>query len=262
MNYTADMLEIWWATLSHTMKDQTMRFPIALVLGALLAGVFWLLAAYSARLWNRRFYLNMGLQLLCGLAAILTLLYTLTFASSDSLVSAIDNTLLKWETTAKNDGEWKHEAFCRAWDEVAAAGTEPDVTKSPSPRTDPSINLLSMNNPQSKIIVARSHANSANEQFRAQNPYLSSILKPPGSVPDAMLEADLIEWFTSNPGTSYPLERGVNVLVTILKNQAKSQMSEVITYTKRLSLGLFLVTQLVVFILISFLAYRSISPTR
>jgi hypothetical protein len=256
------MLELWWASLSQTMQDQSMRFPIALVLGAVLACLCWILAGYSARLWNRQFYLNIALNLLCGFAALLTLVYTLTFASSDSLVAAIDNSLMKWETQAKNNREWRQEAFCRSWDEVAAAGTEPDVTRSPSPRTDPSINLLPMNNPQSNIIVARSHANAANEQFQAENPYLSSILRPPGSVPDEMLEADLIEWFTANPGTSYPLERGIKILVSILNNQAKSQMGEVITYTKRLSLGLFLVTQLAVFILISVLAYRSISPTR
>ncbi len=262
MNYIANIFELWWASLTQTMQDQSMRFPIALVIGAVLACLCWILAGFSARLWNRRFYLNIGLQFLCGIAAVLTLMYTLTFISSDSLAAAVENSLVKWETNAKNDREWTHEAFCRSWDEVAAAGTEPDVHKSPSPRTDPSINLLPMNNPQSKKIVARSHAKCASEHFQNNNPYLATILKPPGSIPDEMLESDLIEWFTANPGTSYPLDRGVGVLVRILKTQAKSQMPEIITYTKRLSGGLFLVTQLLVFLLISFLAYRSISPTR
>lgn len=262
MNYIGEMLEIWWISLSETMRDQTMRFPIAMVLGAVLACLFWILAAYSARLWNRRFYLNIGLQILCGVTAVLTLIYTLTFVSSDSIKSAVREKLTRWESKAKNDAEWQNEAFKRAYDEVARTGSEPTVKKSPTPRTDPSITSLPMTTPQSKMVVARSHAFSALEYFESECPYLSSILKAPGSVPDEILEADLVDWFTKNPGTSYPQERGVSVLLRILTNEAEKQIEPVVRYTKRLSLGLFLVTQLFVLILIAILAYRSIRPTR
>lgn len=261
MNYAAEMLEIWWLSLSQTMRDQTMRFPMALVIGVLLAGVLWLLAAYSARLWNRRFYLNVGLQVLCGIAAVLTLFFTLTFASSDSLKEAVRQRLDKWEYKAKNDAVWKDEAFKRAYDEVAVSGSETTVKKSPTPRTDPSITTLPMNNPNTKKIVARSHAFSALEYFNQECPYLASVLNAPGSIPDDILNEDLIDWFTKNPGTSYPQERGISVLLKILKNQGEKQIEPVVSYTKRLSLGLFIVTQFVVFALIALLAYRSIRPT-
>jgi hypothetical protein len=262
MNYLIDMLELWKASLSETMRDNSMRFPIAAVLGLILGAICWILAGYSARLWNRRFYLKVGLQILCALASLLTIVYTLTFASSDSLNAAVENQLLRWQNEARNDAEWRTETFAKAWDEIARAGTEPDVKKSPSPRTDPSITILPLNNPLSKIIVARSHANAASEYFQKKRPYLASILKPPGSIPDELLEDDLIKWFTENPGSAYPHERGVDVLVRVLKSEAAAQMEPIITYTKRLSLGLLLVTQLLVFTLISVFAYRSIIPTR
>jgi hypothetical protein len=256
------MLDLWWASLSQTMQDHTMRFPVAFALGAVLGGFCWLLAAYSAKLWNRRYYLNIGLQVLCGGAALLTLLYTLTFASSESLEQAVQNRLTRWESEAKNDAKWRHEIFCKAWEEVARAGTEPDVRPSPSPRTDPAITTMSLNNPLTKMTVARVYGNEAGHYFALKCPYLATILKPPGNIPDEMLQQDLIEWFTQNPGTNYPAERGLGVLVKVLNTQASSQMDPIVTYTKRFSLGLFLVTQCLVFGLIALLAYRSIKPTR
>ena len=58
MQYTVELLELWWASLAATMKDRSLVFPISVVLGAFAGVICWMLAAYSARLWNKRFYLK------------------------------------------------------------------------------------------------------------------------------------------------------------------------------------------------------------
>lgn len=260
MQYTVELIELWWATLTATMKDSSLAFPISLVLGAIAGIGFWMIAAYSARLWNKRFYLKPGLQVLCGIAAILSVVYALTFASSKNTEEAVRNRLAVWQEKAVNDQSWQDEAFKDAWDAVAKSGLEDGVTLSPSPRTDPNINTLPMSHPATKNTVANAYAHSALNQFKTENPYLASILSPPGDIPGDILKQDILEWFTGHPGQSYPAPRGVQVVVRMLQDLAGKQIEPVAAYTKRLSLALFVITQILVFAAIGWFAYRSNRP--
>jgi hypothetical protein len=260
MQYTTDLLELWWASLAATMKDRSLAFPISVAIGAVAGIVFWILAAYSARLWNKRYYLKPGLQALCAIAAVLSVLCALTFASSNNIAQAVKSRLSVWSESVVMESEWQDEAFKDAWDEVAKAGIEDGVTLSPSPRTDTSINTLPTNNPGTKNIVAKVYAHAALIQFRKQNPYLATVISPPGEIPSEILTQDILAWFTANPGQSYPAPRGVQVVVRMLEDLSGKQVEPVAAYTRRLSLALFIITQAIVFLLIGWFAHRSNRP--
>lgn len=260
MQYTTDLLELWWASLAVTMKDRSLAFPISVAIGAVAGIVFWILAAYSARLWNKRYYLKPGLQILCAIAAILSVLCALTFASSDNIAQAVKFRLGAWSEKVVAESEWQDEAFKDAWDEVAKAATEEGVTLSPSPRTDSGIHLLPTNNPGTKNIVAKVYATAALAKFRQQNPYLATVISPPGEVPGDILTQDLLSWFTENPGQSYPAPRGVQVVVRMLEDLSSKQVEPIAAYTRRLSFVFFIIIQAIVFLMIGWFAHRSNRP--
>jgi hypothetical protein len=260
MEYTIEYIELWWACVSSAMKDHTLAFPISLVIGVLAGGLFWWLAAQSAKLWNQRYYLSIGLQSLCGIAALLAVVLAITFTSSRYMEAATKVRLSIWKQETVNDVEWKQEAFCDAWDAVAQAGQEADVRVEPSPRTDPTLQSLSMGNPESKKAVIRTYVASALTKFATDSPYLHGILNPSAEIPEERLNYSLQSWFTDNPGTSFPAEQGVGVVVTMLEDEAKDKVASVAAYTKRLSLALFVISQLLVFGVIAFVANRSNRP--
>ena len=261
MQYTIELIELWFTCLTIAMKDRSLAFPISLVIGGLAGGLFWWLAALSTKLWNRRFHLNFGLQSLCGLAAFLAIILALTFTSSRHMEEAVTISLNQWKQQTVNDEEWKDEAFCDAWDAVAKLGHEADVRIEPSPRTDPRITTLSMGNPESKKAVVRVYVSSALEKFRKEQPYLHGIINPEAEIPQERLDASLLNWFRDNPGSAYPAEQGVEVLTVMLEHGAKQQVESVGAYTRRLSIAIFLLTQIIVFISIAVVAHRANRPS-
>lgn len=260
MQYTVELLELWLACLSAALKDRSLAFPISLFIGALTGGLFWWLAAMSSRLWNKRFHLKIGLQILCGIAAVLAIVFAVTFSSSYKMGDAVKIRISAWTDDIKLDAEWSNEVFCDAWDEVARLGHEADVRMEPSPRTDPSIRLISMGHPESKKAVVRTYVKASFEKFAEDHPYLNSIISPTSEIPEKRLTASTLGWFRDKPGEAYPLSEGVNVVVTMLEEQAKDQVLEVAAYTRRLSIALLLITQFPVFALIAFFAHRANKP--
>lgn len=260
MQYTVEFLELWWSCITAAMKDRSLAFPISLVVGIVTGVLFWYLAALFAKLFNKRFHLKLGLQILCGIAAVLAVIFAITFTSSRFMEEAVKQRIGSWKEAVLLDGGWMHDCFCDAWDAVAQAGHESDVRPEPSPRTDPSIVLMSMGHPESKKAVVRTYANAAFVRFGKDHPYLMSILSPSREIPESRLDASTVSWFTDHPGEPYPLERGIAVVVSILEEQARGQTQSVAQYTKRMSIALFIITQLVVFGIIGYTANRSNLP--
>ena len=260
MQYTIELIELWWTCLIIAMKDRSLAFPISAAVGAIAGGLFWWLAALSAKLWNRRFHLKVGLQILCGFAAFMALILALTFTSSRHMEDAVEISLNEWKMATVNDAEWKHEAFCDAWDAVAQLGQEADVRVEPSPRTDPNLNSLSMGSPESKKAVVRVYVSAAVEKFRTEKPYLYGIINPEAEIPQERLDASLLSWFRDNPGSAYPAEQGVEVLAILLEHGAKQQIEPVGAYTRRLTFAIFILTQILVFVAIAVVAHRSNRP--
>jgi hypothetical protein len=260
MQYTIELLELWWACLTAAMKDRSLAFPISLVIGFIIGALFWWLAVQSAKLWNRRFHMKVSLQVLCGITALFAVIFTVTFASSKNLEDAIKLRLQAWKEKALADPEWQHESFCDAWDAVAKLGHEADVRLSPSPRTDKSLNIISMGHAESRAAVSRTFATNALRRFETDHPYMASILATATEVPKDRIDISMLSWFKDNPGQPYPLEEGVNVAVGMLQDGAKGQVEEVASYTRRMSIALFIISQVLLFGVIAFFAHRANRP--
>ncbi len=102
---------------------------------------------------------------------------------------------------------------------------------------------------------------SALTRFRKDRPYLTGILNPTAEIPEELMNISLVSWFRDHPGQPYPLEEGVVVVTSMLEEGATQQTETVAAYTRRLSLALFIISQLIVFAAIAFFANRSNRPS-
>lgn len=246
-------------------KDRSLAFPISVVVGLALGGLFWWLAALSASLWNKRFHMKVGLQVLCGLAALLAVLCAITFVSAGNMEQVIVNRINVWQSKALSDSAlysaWKAETFYRAWDAVADTKTEPTVTKSNNPRITRNERLIAMGTPEAKQAVIRVYVNATEERFQRDQPYLHNLLlaNQGSDVPVELMNQSLVEWFRGNTGP-YPLARAIDLLARHTSQIAKGEAVAAAEYTRRLSIALFLATQMLIFVIIAVVAYRSNKP--
>lgn len=263
MQYTVELLELWWACLMAAMRDQSLAFPISVFVGLVLGALFWWLSAQSARLWNRRFHLKPALQILCGFAALLAVVFAMTFISAKNIETAINNSTGQWKDFLLSDenSEWRSAAFYRAWDAVAETRTEPTVTRSNNPRVTGENRVLPMTHPDAKQAVVVSYVDAARDNFEIRHPYLHSILLSDknNDVPKDLINQSIVEWFREND-TPYPVERAIALLADHIVSVAKAEAPAAAEYTRRISIALFLATQLLVFIIIAIVAHRSNRP--
>ena len=263
MNTLIELLEIWSSCFTAALKDRSLAFPISVVVGLALGGLFWWIAALSAALWNKRFHMKVGLQVLCGVAALLAVLFAITFVSAGNMEQVIVNRINVWQGKVLSDqhNAWKAETFYRAWDAVADAKTEPTVTKSNNPRLTGKDRLLAMDSPDARQAAIRVYVNATKDRFQLDQPYLHYLLfaNRASEMPVQLMNQSLVEWFRDNSG-SYPLTRAVDLLARYTSQIAKEEAVAAAEYTRRLSVALFLTTQMLVFVIIALVAYRSNKP--
>lgn len=265
MQYTVELLELWWACLTAAMKDRSLAFPLSVLIGLVLGVLFWWLAALSARLWNRRFHMKPSLQILCGAGALLAVLFAMTFVSAGNLETSIISTARQWKDEVLSDGnqEWRRDSFYRAWDAVADTKSEPTVTRSNNPRINGEDKLLSMGQADAKQAVVRVYVDASRENFQAAHPYLNAILfaDKNNDVPKERMDASIVAWFKEKKdGQPYPISIATALLADHIVEVAKAEAPAAADYTRRVSIALFLITQLLIFIVIGFVAHRSNRP--
>jgi hypothetical protein len=170
----------------------------------------------------------------------------------------------RWKDHALSDAnqEWRNESFYRAWDAVADTKAEPTITRSNNPRINNQDKLLAMGNPDSRQAVLRVYVDASRENFQAAHPYLSAILFSGRSndVPKERMDQSIVDWFRQNRDKPYPMEIAIQLLTDHITEVAKQEAAAAADYTRRLSVALFLITQLLVFVIIGFVAYRSNRP--
>ena len=265
MNTLIELLEIWGSCFMAAVKDRSLAFPISVVVGLALGGLFWWLAALSASLWNKRFHMKVGLQVLCGIAALLAVLCAITFVSVGNMEQVIVNRINVWQSKVLSDSAiytaWRTETFYRAWDAVAETKTDPTVTKSNNPRLTGKERLIAMGAPEAKQATIRVYVDATKERFQQDQPFLHSLLftDQAGEVPARLMDQSLVEWFRGNSGP-YPLGSAVNLLARHTSQIAKGEAVAAAEYTRRLSIALFLATQMLIFVIIALVAYRSNKP--
>ena len=261
MTSFVDFVDLLGTSVQYTLKSQGARFWLGVGGGAAVGGICWAVGSASGRLWNRRFHTKPLHHVLLFTAALITVVFAVIYCSADYMASASKDRVAIWSVKLKNNSAWASGSFAEAWERVKRAGIE-DFSGHPSPRDNPDT-TIPIGQSESKKIVASVYAGAAMRNFQRENSFIGSFVHANLEVPEAALNEDVYEFFRSNPDSkSYPIERGIDLVVTLLKRDIEIQIPAIAQYSERMVIILLFAVQLLVFLVLAIVAYRSLTATR
>nr|VFJ62346.1 MAG: hypothetical protein BECKDK2373C_GA0170839_10963 [Candidatus Kentron sp. DK] len=225
-------------------------FWVALAVGVLLAGAAWWLASYVAFNFNRQFSMHPKHHVYCGVAAILTLIFTLLFFAFKFTGEVAERAVSEWQAVIGIDTDWKNKTFAEAYDAVyelknPQGNQLEDFSRSPHPNTGQNT-AVPVNYPPSKQAVAKIYGSSAVEHFRQRYPFLSLILWANSENAEQALITDMKRIFSSG-ASMYASEKAVQLTSTMIRNVLKTQVPRVIVISRAILIAAFLLIQVLVF---------------
>jgi hypothetical protein len=231
------------------------EFGLTLVIGIVLGALCWFACSRYSRLWNLRYRVTLTHHILCAVAAIFTLLFTVVFASLRYTKEAAYESVELWETQINHDNDWANRTFKTVWHKVKASGKE-DFTNFPAPENGG--RLFPMNNLASRRLAAATYAQAGVDNFNGNRPFLSKIIQAHTEVPSRDVDADVNRFFAKYGGGTYDMSNAVALVAKNVKSQLDEQLPRVVTTFRLFAVGLFLCVQLMPFGLVGIAAYRNL----
>lgn len=231
---------------------------LATLLGAMvLAALCWWGASAYSRLWNLRFRITLHHHVLCLLAAALTLVFSVLFASLRYTRDAAEASIDHWRTELLNDSEWANRTFIAAYEAVNALGIE-DFSQHPPPGSGG--RTIPLAKAESIAASASIYANSAATDFRQRRPFLSKVLLVRPEIPKERINLVVNEFFAKG-GQTYSLEEAIDIAAGEIKSTLQPQTGRVVPLARLLLVALFVLVQIIPFGLIGLAAYQDLKVT-
>jgi len=146
---------------------------VTILTGGILAAGGWTGAYYFAQLWNRSFRLRLWHHLLCGMAAITTLVSVPVWVAASSAEDAAETMDATLKELATNEG-WQREAFERAYEAVGRSERK-DLSDTSSPQNQKRQILLT--DSISEHAVVRAYVKHAMYSIEREYPQLEPLLR-------------------------------------------------------------------------------------
>ena len=254
MSLLQDFLSLLAGCIALFAANSRPQFGLTLVIGIALAALCWYGCSRYSRLWNLRYRVTFTHNILCALAAILTLAFTVVFAALHYTKEAAYVSVQAWEAHINLDAIWAETTFATAWQKVKSLGLE-DFSNVPPPGMPNS--HIPTNKPASIHLAAATYAKASVEHLNKNRPFLSKILQAHTELPSRVLDADVNNYFAT-VSKSYPPMRAISLVASEIKGQLDDQLPRVVTTFRYLAVGLFLGVQLVPFGLVSIAAYKNL----
>jgi hypothetical protein len=256
MHEVGDLFSLLMGCVALLLTREPKVFLLVLVIGIVLAAACWGACSYFSRLWNLSFRLTWTHHLLCGVAAVLTLMATVLYASLKYTQAAALDSIDAWEQQIIHDGAWSNQVFVQAYEAVKRLNIE-DFSNYPPPQAGG--HTIPAGHEESGKLIASTYANSAYRHFNSHRPFLSAIV--PADVPLAKLEEDLRNWFEQHPDSNYELKRAVDLAASEIKAGLVPRTPRVITVARTVVILGLILAQAVPFGLIAHAAYKDIKIT-
>jgi hypothetical protein len=237
-------------------------FFIAVLVAILLGGLCWYAATQYTKLWNLHYTPTLTAQVLCGIAAVLTMLFTVAFISLDKGREIAVDHLNRWHRAINNDKKFQDETYAKVWYLVKKTGWERFGPTNPPP--DQPHSTLPINDPRTRVFVGKYYADASVEHFRKTNPLLSRLIWPANAaVPVEAIRKDIDDFVSHKKGPNdwYYLGRGVDIAANLFQENLETQTPQVVSKTRWRITVLFLLVQLIPFGLIGYAAYEDLKTT-
>jgi hypothetical protein len=255
MNYFENMLQILGQCVALLVQTEPVLFGFTLLAGVILAALCWWGATHYSRLFNLTFQITRLHQVLCALAALLTLVFCVLFVSLKFTRQIAQQAIETW-TQNVSDGGWQDNVYIKLYYATKATGAE-DFTNFPPPVKGKYFKIPA-SAPSSRHLMASVPANEALHLFRNNNPYLSHVLSLPNHMPDGPIFNDVNEFFARTPNVTYPIDRAFRLTGEAIKSRLDPETPKAVLYARLILTGFFLLAQAIPFLWIGFAAYRDL----
>ena len=225
---------------------------LALMLGALC----WVACSYYTRLWNKRFRVKFPHHLLCAMAAVLTVIFTVQYRAVGNLENIVDDIIGKWSKHLLDDSDFKNKTYETAFYalKVLYSNEFKDV-----PAPDAKGTYIPVNNNDMKQICVEIYVKEACADFSTQRPFLDKMLRARPGISEEKILDDINDFFRNNPGTMYPLERAVKIAAKHIRENLLEQSPKTVWKTRLILIFLFLAAQMIPFGTIGYFAYKDLN---
>jgi hypothetical protein len=229
-----------------------------LIGGFLLGAICWLLCSRYSRLWNLRYRVTLTHHVLCGIAAVLTLLFILTFVSLKYTRQVAEAIIASWQQQIQADSAWENKTFRKAFEQIKALGVE-DFSNYPHP--DQGGHTAPASKQESRQTLATVYATEAVKHFNKSHPYLSMILRAEPGISPKIISDDVTAFFAAHPGELYLNMNAVRLAADHIRRGLDVQVPRVVPISRTVIVILFLLVQAIPFGLIGVAAYRDLKVT-
>lgn len=253
MTLLQDFLSLITGTISIFFLKERSTFIAIFVGGLILSALCWWFCSFYTHLWNKRYKVRLTHHILCGLAAVITLVATVIFATLKSAPSAADISIELWKVQLGLDPIWMNQTFSQAYERVRSLGIE-DFSNAPPP---PVGHTIPATKEKSQVECAWVYASQAARYFKQQRPYLSTIVGTSGEVSRDILASDIHKHFAT-VGNSYPTNNAISLVGREVKNELVAKLPRVVRVLRLQLIVLFLVAQAIPFGLVGWAAYSDL----
>lgn len=235
-------------------------FFLTVAIAFALGGLCWYAATQYTKLWNLRYNATVTLQVLCAIAAVLTLLFTIAFVSLNYATQIARDRVNAWHKTIKKDRKFLDDTYVKAYYSLKNSGLERFDARNPPPSQPGS--TIPISTDKTKLFVGKLYADASLAHFRRTNRFLSQIIMPGNQdVPVPVIRDDMKAFFAAHRNERNPvynLNHGVDITADLFQKNLESQTHKVVTLARRWITLLFLAVQLIPFGLIGYAAYRDL----
>jgi len=226
-----------------------------LLLSLLLGALCWIGCSYYTRLWHKRFHVRLQHHLLCGIAAVLTVISTVLFYAVDNLVFIVDEIIDEWSEKLVDDDEWGSQTYAIAFYAVKEKYSR-EFTGVPEPGKRNS--HIPFNNDDMTHICVETYVNEACADFSTLHPFLNKMLRARPGISEEKIKNDIQEYFRTTKIDTYPLYRAIVIAAEHIRENLLEQSPETVRKTRRILVALFLVVQMIPFGVIGHCAYKDL----
>ena len=192
------------------------------------------------------------------MASLFTFLFVLTYISFSFLKEIAVSEIDDWANRLSDDHAWEHRIMVKAYYKIRETGIE-DFTAFPPP--DEQRVTVPLAKSGSIELFAHLFATEASNNFESTHPFLAKGVWAKSTIPTEAVNNDIQQYFSSSPGGTYPATNAVMLVAKIIKNDLEVQAPRVVTLSRVILIGLFVLIQTIPFGLIGRAAYKDLRVT-
>jgi hypothetical protein len=220
-----------------------------------LAVLSWIVCVYYTKLWNKRFHVKPLHHFICGIAVVLTVLFTLWFYAFGNLEEIVYRIVDEWEEQLIADEEWGNGTFEQAF--LAVEKVNPDVFRGLA-RPGEKDCFIPIYTDEMRQTCVTAYVDAACESFHTNHRYLNMLIHAEAGLSEEALTQDIVTYFKETDKGWYPLERAVALAASYIREELVAQAPGTVVKTRWLLVFLFLLVQSVPFGWIGYCAYKDL----